>query len=246
LEMFNLSAKDAASAVDILTMASIKGIGTVSDFALGLSYAGATAASFGFSLEETVAALVQLDRQGISAEKAGRYLDAMFRDLIDKSDKLGFSIYNQAGEMLSLGEIIAKVEEKLASFGTEEERAAYLSEIFQAQSMRAILTLTKMSEEGLKGSETLKLLSNELNTSGTAMQVVETQTNTLQASINKMHAALEDAGITLGEAFSPLLEKGAELVVGLAKPIAELLSPAIKWLVEKVTGLCEWFERFGR
>jgi len=93
LNQFGYAAEDAAYVTDVLVNASMRGIDTASDFGLALSYCGSFASQLGFTLEETTAALVAMNNQGIAAEKAGRYLQSMLQDLINNADKLGFSIY---------------------------------------------------------------------------------------------------------------------------------------------------------
>ncbi|RLF15393.1 MAG: phage tail tape measure protein [Thermoprotei archaeon] len=93
LRAFSLSADQAAHVVDVLVNASIKGIATAREFAYALGYCSGIAAQMGLSLEETVAALVAMNNQGIQATYAGRYLMRMLQDLVEHSDRLGFSIY---------------------------------------------------------------------------------------------------------------------------------------------------------
>ena len=94
LNMYSMEAEEAAHATDVLVNASIAGIGTASEFAKGLSYVGGRAAQLGFSLEETTAALVALNNQGINATSAGQSLNMMFTSMIQKQDELGFSMYD--------------------------------------------------------------------------------------------------------------------------------------------------------
>ncbi|MCS7386873.1 MAG: phage tail tape measure protein [archaeon GB-1867-005] len=231
LNQFKMGAEEAEVAADMLVNASAAGIDTASDFALALSYVGNQAAALGFTLEETLAALVALNNQGIAAEKAGRYLNAMLTDLIEHYDKLGFSIYDNEGNMLSLTEIIENLANKLNEFSTEEERATYLTEVFGSQGMRAALGLlnlatalsTKEIEKfadklslsryeigalmrtGVSASEALEQLSIRIKKSGMASEVARRQLNTTAGAMNRMNAAIQDLMLDLGEALAPII-----------------------------------------
>ena len=245
LRAFSLSADQAAHVVDVLVNASIKGIATARDFAYALSYCSGIAAQLGLSLEETVAALVAMNNQGIQATYAGRYLMRMLQDLIEHSDKLGFSIYDASGRLLSLSEIIARLEAKLAEFSTDEERAAYLTEIFGTQGMRAALALINASYAGEKGAEALQALTEALGEAGTASAIFEEQMGTLAGTLARARARIQDAMLAIGEALAPLIEVASEAFSKLVRVIAKALAPFIAKLSKLLAKLLHLFERIG-
>ena len=242
LRAFSLSADQAAHVVDVLVNASIKGVATARDFAYALSYCSGLAAQLGLSLEETVAALVAMNNQGIQATYAGRYLMAMLTDLIEHSDELGFSIYDASGRLLSLSEIIARLEARLDEFSTDEERAAYLAEIFGARGMRAALALLHASYAGEEGSEALEALARALGQAGTAEAVFEEQMKTLAGVVARARARIQEAMLTVGEALAPAAEVASEAFSNLVQVLAKALAPVLKALsgfLVKAMGLLE-------
>jgi len=239
LGMFALSADEASRVTDALVNASLKGIATASEFAIGLGYMGKTAASFGWSIEEATAALVMLNNQGITAEKSGRYLDSLFRDLIEKSDKLGFSIYDQSGKMLSLTQIIAGLETRLASFGTEQERNAYLASVFDAQSSRAALALVSMTAEGQQGSEALAELTAAMGTAGSAATATETQLATTGGAMAQMQAKVTALQERIGEALAHAVTQIAEAFMNFLGVLER--TGIIDLFVGAITALCNAF-----
>ena len=116
LTMFHLSAEDSAKAMDSLSKAADAGIDTAEGYAKGLANCGAAAANMGLSLDETLAALVELDKTYGDATVSGTYLNAMFKDLIKKSDELGISLYNADGSMRSLDDIVGQIRSKVQGF----------------------------------------------------------------------------------------------------------------------------------
>ena len=132
-------------------------------------------------------------------------------------------------------------QKKLSEFGTEEERNAYLTSIFGQQAIRAVTALTSLGDSTSTAGDKLKALAELMGESGSAAQITEQQLNTFQGTMAKMRASLENAGITLGSAFIPLLSAAADAVSGMAGPIAERLTPAVSFLVGWLQKLGEFF-----
>lgn len=229
MNQFGYAASDASKVVDTLVNASIAGVGTASDFALGLSYCGAQAASMGISLQETAAALVAMNNQGIAAEKAGRYLGAMFTDLINKSDKLGFNIYDSNGKMLSLSKIIGKLSKKLKALASDEERNTYLTEVFGTQGARAALSLLNLSEGGKSASNVLISLTDTLNKEGSANSYVNQILDTTAGKMSQAQAQTENASYALGQMTAQLQLTWAQFAIGLGPigAVANALGPSL-------------------
>ena len=205
MAMFGLSAGDAGKAVDALVNASKEGIGTVQDFAVGLGYVGSTAASLGLGLDETLAAMVKLERQLGSAEKAGRYLDSMFRSLVQNGKKAGIEIFDASGHMKSMAEITQELERWLGQFDTEAERSAAIMQVFDAQGARAVQMLTSMDDAGRKGSEVVAELAAKLGESGSAAEMASKQLEGYAATQARFNTVMQLLQVQVGEALLPAL-----------------------------------------
>lgn len=246
LGMFRLSAEEAAHATDVLANASIQGIGTAAQFAKGLSYVGGRADALGFSLEETTAALVAMNNQGINAASAGQYLNQMFTSLITKSDQLGFSLYDSQGQMLTLAEISGNLVDKLNSMATEEERNAYLTQIFGARAGIAANALTKLGASGAEVAAALRALSKGLDATGTAMDIVDAKTDTLAGTQDRLNALMENLQLTVGEALAPVMRFFADIMENTIIPIFEAIIPPIMAVVDGVFQLIKFFFNLGK
>jgi TP901 family phage tail tape measure protein len=205
MAMFGLSAGDAGKAVDALVNASKEGIGTVQDFAVGLGYVGSTAASLGLGLDETLAAMVKLERQLGSAEKAGRYLDSMFRSLVQNGKKAGIEIFDASGHMKSMTEITQELERWLGQFSTEAERSAAIMQVFDAQGARAVQMLVSMDDAGRKGSEVVAELAAKLGESGSAAEMASKQLEGYAATQARFNTVMQLLQVQVGEALLPAL-----------------------------------------
>jgi len=246
LAAFGLSAKDATKVVDALTAADLASIASARDLGIALGYCGAMAHTFGMSVEDALTAVAILtDRIG-SAEKAGRYFDALLRDLIDKSDRLGVSVYEADGSMRPFAEIIADVAARLAGM-TDEERAAYLETVgFTAQSMRAILTLAGLGETAEEVMTVWSSYREQIGRTGLAQAMAEKQMDTLKGALMKMRAAFQDAAITIGRACAPAMSKFADSLGEVGAFIANALGPPLGWLLDKIAGLFKWLVKLGQ
>ena len=243
LAAFGLEASEAQRVVDALTAADLASIASLDDLGIALGYAAGSAHSFGLSLEDTLATISCLtDRIG-SAEKAGRYLDALFRELRTKGDKLGVSLYNLDGSLRPLPDIIADLNEKLAGLSVEERNAALKAMGFSAQASRAILALIQMGENAEEVRAEWNRYREAIGEAGLAQEMAERQLGTLRGALMRMRASLENAAITMGSAFAPALEAGANAVAAMAQPMANVLAPAISWVVDKLVGLWNWLSK---
>ena len=236
LSQFGLSARQASLAVDALTNASKLGIGTASEYAGGLSYVGSIAHTLGLSLQETLSALVLVDNTQKDAVKSGRYLNAMLSDLINHSDKLGFSLYDSSGKMLSLSAIISRLKARLSALATQEERNNYLQRVFGEQGLRAAVAL-------LNQADSLKGLEEEMGKAGTTMEMFGTVMDTFQGRQERVRAEWERFQIEVGEALIPALEKLFSVFEAKLLPVLESeiipivkgpLSDALVYLVDPV------------
>ncbi|MEM3677759.1 MAG: phage tail tape measure protein [Candidatus Bathyarchaeia archaeon] len=219
MAMFGLSAADSEKAVDALVNASKEGIGTVQDFAVGLGYVGSTAASMGLSIDETLAAVVKLERQLGSAEKAGRYLDAMFRSLIKNGEEAGIQIFDASGQMKSMAEIVQELERWLGQFDTEAERSAAIMEVFDSQGARAVQMLVSMDEAGRRGSEVIADLAAKLGESGSAAEMAAKQMEGYTATQARFNAAMQVLQVQVGEALLPALTDFMQYLLELGEAV---------------------------
>jgi TP901 family phage tail tape measure protein len=141
LTMFHKAATDSAEALTSLSRAADAGIGTATDYAQGLANCGASAANMGLSLDETLAALVQLDKTYGSAIESGTFLNMMFRNMTESSEKLGINIYNADGSMRSLDEIIGQIRTKVQAFGDDQAAINEYLSVFDVRAQRAVIGL---------------------------------------------------------------------------------------------------------
>ena len=211
LNQFSLNADQAWRVADALTNAAAIGVSTMTQYANGLSYVGAVANQLGFSLEETLAALVAVDASIKDATKSGRYLQAALSALVEKSDKLGFSIYDSNGKMLSMTEILARLYDRMKQFGSEQERNAFLFKVFGEQGARAIAAIFAYIEKhGGDARQVLSELIGEIGNVGTALQTAQEIMETTAGKLATMSERIEEVKVALGEKLAPAVIDACE------------------------------------
>jgi len=230
LTMFNLTAEDSTRALDAISKAADAGIDTAAGYASGLANCGAAAANMGLSLEETLAALVELDKTYGSATESGTYLNAMFKDLIKKSDDLGISLYNADGSMRSLDDIIGQIRSKVQGFGDDQAAVNEYLSIFDVRAQRAVLGL--INYQGSIG-ETM----TEMEQARGVQEKVNMVMDTTAGKLAKQNAEMENASYQLGQMNANLQIAWKQFAAGLGPigAVADALGPSM--LQGAITGL---------
>jgi TP901 family phage tail tape measure protein len=117
---FGLGAEDATRISDNFVQAADASVASVASLAEGMKNVGPTAASFGFSLEDTNNALAILSTRGISGAEAGTALKSMLTNIMRPTDQvktalkeLNVQLYDEQGAMLPLPQIVAQFSDSL-------------------------------------------------------------------------------------------------------------------------------------
>jgi len=125
---FGLDASDAVRIVDNFVQTADASVSEVGDLTAALVNVGPTAAQFGWGLEDVNTALALLSERGIAGSEAGTALKSMMTNLMRPTDdvqetlkNLNIELYNSAGEMNSLPNIIEQLSMSMAGL-TEEQR----------------------------------------------------------------------------------------------------------------------------
>jgi len=230
LTMFNLSAEESARALDAISKAADAGIDTAAGYASGLANCGAAAANMGLSLEETLAALIELDKTYGSAIESGTYLNALFKDLIAKADDLGISLYNADGSMRSLDDIIGQIRAHVEAFGDDQAAINEYLSVFDVRAQRAVLGLINY-----QGSiaETMA----EMEQARGVQEKVNMVMDTTAGKLARQNAEMENASYQLGQMNAQLQIAWKQFAAGLGPigAVADALGPSM--LQGAITGL---------
>lgn len=203
---------------DTLVKANTLANASVQQFSTALtSKSGAALKSYGKDVEEGVAVLAALADQGVKAELAGNALDRVIRlsskgalDNAKAHQKLGFQVFDNAGKMRNLGDIIANLEDVLEGL-SDEQRAATLDMLgFEARVQGVILPL-------LGTSDAIKKYEAELRKAkGTTQEVADKQMKSFSAQMTILKNQVTAASIEIGQKLAPVVKAMGSLVASTA------------------------------
>lgn len=199
---------------DVLVKANTLANASVRQFSTAVtSKAGASLKAFNKDIEEGVAVLAALADQGIKAELAGNALDRMIR-LLSKSsldnakahEVLGFKVFDSAGKMRNLGDIVGNLEQVLAGM-TDQQTVATLAALgFEARVQAVILPLLGTSKAIKKYEEQLR------KAKGITDEVANKQMKAFANQMTVLKNQVTVMAIEIGKSLAPMLTTLASAV----------------------------------
>jgi TP901 family phage tail tape measure protein len=201
---------------DVLVKANTIANATVQQFSESLTNrAGAALRLVNKDVEEGVAVLAAMADQGVKGAEAGTRLDIVLRDLqvrgiknADTFKELGVRVFDSAGNMNNLADIVGDLEGALGGLSDEQRRATLMQLGFQDRSVAAILSLVGMSD-AIRGYE-----SDLRSASGVTEEVANKQLESFSAQLGLLKDNLLDAGITIGTKLLPVFGDLAKELTG--------------------------------
>ena len=198
MNIFELKGKDVVAVADALAVGATKSAVEVSDMADAFNMSAAVAAQAGMSAQELTAAIALLGNAGIRGSDAGTSLKTMLMMLMapteqaaDAMEQYGIEIYTASGEMKSLDEIIAELDQSLA--GLSQEEANHVKRVVAGQdAIRALNVLTKV------GADNYRDMTREVSRSGAAQDIAATKMDNLKGSYEQLKGSIETALIAIG------------------------------------------------
>ncbi len=218
-----LSVKDVAQDAlnmgrvsDVLVKANTLANASVEQFAIALtSKAGASLKAFNKDIEEGVAVLAALADQGVKAQLAGNSLDRMIR-LLSKTSldnakahkELGFRVFDSAGKMRNLGDVVRNLEDILHGMSDQTKVATLDMLGFEARVQQVILPL-------LGTSDAIKKYERELRKAkGITDEVSRKQMKSFSGQMKILKNQISVVAIEIGQALAPALLRIGSMVKG--------------------------------
>lgn len=222
LSAFGESADQAGRMADVLAYA--QGNSNTSTEQLGDAFknCAANANAFGLDIEQTTALLGKLSDQGLKGSEAGTALTATFRDITQKMEKgaitIGktkISVQDANGNFRSMTDILTDVASATDGMGDAQKSAALMG-TFTSDSIKALNILLQSGSGNIKEFEDALRSSN-----GTAKEMADTMNDNLKGDLDELSSAFEEMCLTLNEK----------------------LEPALRFIVQSVTNLVNWFSK---
>ena len=210
LAAFNLQATDLSEVVDVLASAITTSNTTFTQLANAVSYVGPAAASAGYSLRETVAAVEVLANVGIKGSRAGTGLRRVITSLQAPSekgakilDKYNISVSDMAGNAQTLTSVLGQFHNALMDEAiTPLERTRAAVDLVGVRMSQVFLALVTQAEDTKSIADFVEMLEN---VEGAARRMGETLKDTLKVDWATTKSSFMEAQLTLMESLGPRL-----------------------------------------
>jgi TP901 family phage tail tape measure protein len=231
LDQFGLSAKETGRVVDIFATSVGSSPETLERLSYGMRYAGSTAAGFGYSLEETVAALMAFETAGIHGEQAGTTLRnalarlaAPTKDVVDALKMYGLTIEDVNPAQHSFVEILEAM--RRAGVDTTGTYEIFGTEIGG-----------RMAAAVSTGVEKIKDFTATLeNSAGAAERMKEEQLSSLAGQFKLLKSSLE----SLGNSFAALFKDEVSKAINWIRNLANWLNNLDEGTKRLIVNVAKW------
>lgn len=203
-----LSFEETAAMVDQMATAASSGNTSVEQLGQAILTIGATASNMSGGTAELATALTVLADNSIKGAEGGTKLRnimlALQKNAKDGAVDFGdFSVkvYDAEGNMRGITDIMQDLSSHMEGM-TQEAKDAITSGIFNKQDLAAANALLQTSAERF---DELKLSINEAQ--GSAEAMANTKMATFEGEIKLLKSALEEAGISIGQALMPYIQQ---------------------------------------
>lgn len=214
LNAFGLAGTDATHVADLLTGAANAAQGSISDMGIALQQSSAVARQAGLSIEDTVAFITLLARNGIRGSDAGTSLRTSILRLIAPTEvankqlqALGITVLDTAGKLRP--EVFAELQQALAGL-EPTARNQTLRKIFGQDAIRAAVIFGR---EGTAGLNAVRAATQE---EGLAAELAGARTQGFAGQMEALKNSVATLGVSLGTlTIGPLTIFTKELNKGL-------------------------------
>ena len=207
LTAFGLSAQDSSHFADVLAATSSNANTNVSLLGESFKYCAPACGAMKYSAEDASIALGLMANSGIKGSQAGNTLKNAIVNMVKPTDnmqivmdKLGLSLTDSQGNMLSLREVLVQLREKFNGL-SEEEKANAAATLFGKESMSGMLAVINASDADFN-----KLAGAINNADGSAEKMAETMNDNLSGQITILKSTLETLCLQLGEILVPIVK----------------------------------------
>ena len=223
---YGAGADEAAHYSDVLTRAVQVGVGEMSEFGNATGLVVSTAAAAGLSIDEMWASVSYLTQRGMSATRAATAMNRTIQGLIKPSEKMT-QVFQQLG--------VASGRELIEQMGSFENAMIAIDNV----AGHDVATLNELftTAQGVRFPQSmfndLEGLTNFMDefaaaTDGATEAAREQQNMSFAAHFDRLGAAVQTAGIAIGQVLLPVLrpviDLGRELFLNLAQLSPEVLT----------------------
>jgi len=225
LSQFNMEASESGRVANVLAAAASGSNTTVSQMGIAMSKVGPIANALGMSYEQTAASLMVLANAGIKGEEGGTMLRGVLASLMDISPKAAEALEEMGLSAEDVDPALHSFDEIMETLQEHGMTATQAVQLFGREAASAGVNL-------VKGAGDVDKFTEAVTGSTKAQEMYNTQTDTFQGAMKMLGSAVEEAKISLGNVFLPIL------------------TDAVHWLTEGVTAATNFgksiYEMYGK
>lgn len=235
LTAFGLEAEDAGGFVDQMAYAMSHSNTNVEQLGEAYKNVAATAASLGFSVEDTTAVLMTMADAGVKGGEAGTGLNAIMTRLATDTKscasdlkEYGVSVYDAEGNMNDLSTILEGVRGVWNSLSTEQQ--ASLAKTIAGQSHYSqFATIMKGLQEGTDGASSSFRENTEAldqvriaseNGQSAAQDMANTMQDNLGGDIKSLGSAIDELKLKIFDGIQEPMRETVQFITGSVIPAA--------------------------
>ncbi|MEC5230014.1 phage tail tape measure protein [Bacillus inaquosorum] len=213
LTEFHIKAEDTNRVADVMAYTFTNSNARLEEIGQTMKYAAPAAKTAGVSMEELAAATGIMANSGIKADMAGTALRSTLTRLAappkpaaSAIEELGLKVTDSTGKMRPLADIIGQINEKTKDY-TETEQIRIAKQLAGQHALSGFITLMHA------GKDKLQDFTKELeNSGGTAEKIADKQMDNLAGSFEYLKSATNNAVITLGNQFIPVIRATTDVI----------------------------------
>lgn len=247
LTAFGLTAQDSAKFVDQMSYAMSKSNTTTELLGEAYKNCAATAASMGYSVEDTTAVLMTMANAGVKGGEAGTALNAIMTRLATDTKgcatqlaKFGVHVYDTQGNMNTLSSILEGVSGVWKGL-TDEQQANLAKIIAGTNHYSALQTIMNGLSDSAKASGmSFTDYSAALEEcDGTAQKMADTMIDNLAGDMTILDSSIDGVKLALSEKLNPILRDLVQYITEKMPEIQEKSEQAF----DIVTTSVEWAKK---
>lgn len=235
ISAFGLSARDAGHFVDVMATAMSKSNTDTAQLGEAYKNVASTAGQFGYSVEETTAALMTMANVGVKGGEAGTSLNALMvrmatntKNCADELKKYGVNIYDNSGNMKSLTSILTGIAEAMSKLTTEEQ--ANLAKMIAGQNQYTgfLSVMQGLGDAAKQNGQSFEDYTEKLkNCDGAAQSMADTMSNNLEGDMKGLESATEGLGDAAYEYIKGPIRGVVQTVTDAINDTTDAISPQV-------------------
>ena len=235
ISAFGLSAKDAGHFVDVMATAMSKSNTDTAQLGEAYKNVASTAGQFGYSVEETTAALMTMANVGVKGAEAGTSLNTLLvrigtntKNCADELKKYGVNIYDNNGNMKSLTSILTGTAEAMSKLTTEEQ--ANLAKVIAGQNQYTgfLSVMQGLGDAAKQNGQSFEDYTEKLkNCDNAAQNMADTMSNNLEGDMKGLESATEGLGDAAYEYIKGPIRGVVQAVTDAINDTTDAISPQV-------------------